>query len=463
MYRFWLKMLAGLLFGYMLLDRGFAHFGVPPVYVGELVLLPGILMALVPGAIMPALRTPLGLLYVVFALFNLGCALPYLGRYGVDTVRDSAIWIYGIFFLLASSLLIRRPKMLMRIPITYGRFLVWYTPMLCALMMARFLLHADDETEGGTRLFSIKMGDMGAHLAGVFAFLLLSLDLLWQRSDAKPRASVRYLITATGALAAFVFVSSVNRGGMLSVMIAVFFVALLARKISWGRAGIVLGIAVVGVLIIFGAAGAKVHISAARTLSLDQIETNISSVFNPQGSSNTATSNTAKWRLDWWKKIVGYTFGGSYFWTGKGYGVNLADSDGFQLGKEDVLRAPHNSSMTLLARSGVPGFTLWVALLLTFAFQMIRLVLHAQRHDRPVWSRIALWCFVYWLAMIVDSCFDVALEGPQLGIWFWSLTGFGVALQTVYKERFAYPEHIRVANFAPDNDWSRVPTQPLAQ
>ena len=36
-------------------------------------------------------------------------------------------------------------------------------------------------------------------------------------------------------------------------------------------------------------------------------------------------------RLDWWKEIVTYTINGKYFWTGKGFGVNLADDDGFQV------------------------------------------------------------------------------------------------------------------------------------
>lgn len=448
MYKFWLKTLAVLLFGYMTLDRGFAHFGVSPIYVGELLLVPGLLMALVPGAISPALRTPLGALYVIFALFNLLCSIPYVDRYGADTLRDSAIWIYGLFFLIVASLLIRRPKMLLRTPAAYGRLLVWYTPILCVLLALRFLLHAGDENEGGTRFFSIKMGDLGAHLAGVFAFLLLSLDLLWQDSDSAPRASVRYVITAAGGFVALVFVSSVNRGGMLSVVTAVAVVAILARKISWGRWGVILAGALVAILLVFGAAGAKLRISNGRTLSLDQLETNVSSVFTPGNSANTATSNTARWRLEWWKKIIDYTFFGPYFWTGKGYGVNLADSDGFQLGSGNLLRAPHNSSMTILARSGVPGFGLWLALLFTFSVQMIRLVLHAKRRHRNVWSRIALWCYVYWLAMVVDSCFDVALEGPQLGIWFWCLMGFGVALQSVYKDSFAFEDEPRREGFA---------------
>ena len=444
MYRLWLIALFCLLVGYMTMDRGFAHIGVPPVYIGEVVLLPGFLMALVPGAIMPALRTPLGMLYVVFALFNMTCcAIPYLSIYGADTVRDSAIWIYGLFFLLVGSLLVRRPAMLMRAPFAYGRYLLWYTPILAILLVLRYVLHANDETTGGTNWLSIKTGDVGAHLGGVFAFLLLSLDMLWQRPDSRPRASVRFVITAACALVGFVFVSSVNRGGMLAVFTSVLLVTVLAPKISWGRAGVILAGAVVAIFLVFGAAGTEVRISNGRTLSLDQIETNISSVFFPSDSANTATSNTAKWRMEWWKKIVGYTFGGSYFWTGKGYGINLADADGFQLGKDDLLRAPHNSSMTILARSGVPGFLMWIGLLLTFGTQMVRLVLHARRHNRPVWSRVALWCFAYWVAMIVDSCFDVALEGPQLGIWFWSLMGFGTALQAVYKERFVFARSTR--------------------
>lgn len=450
MYKFWLKALAVLLFGYMTLDRGFAHFGVAPLYVGEVILIPGLLMALVPGAISPALKTPLGILYVIFACFNLGCSVPYVDRYGMDTVRDSAIWIYGLFFLIVASLLIRRPKMLMRAPAVYGRLLLWYTPILCVLLALRFLFHAGDENEGGTRFFAIKMGDLGAHLAGVFAFLLLSLDLLWQSSDSRPRASIRYVITAAGGIISLVFVSSVNRGGMLSVVTAVALVTLLARKVSWGRWGVMLAAAMVAIFLVFGAAGAKLRISNSRTISLDQLETNVGSVFTPQSSANTATSNTARWRLDWWKKIVDYTFFGPYFWTGKGYGVNLADSDGFQLGSGDLLRAPHNSSMTVLARSGVPGFGLWLALLLTFSFQMIRLALHAKRRQRIVWSHIALWCYVYWLAMVVDSCFDVALEGPQLGIWFWCLMGFGVALQTIYKDNFdSVDEMMRYGSPAP--------------
>ena len=36
---------------------------------------------------------------------------------------------------------------------------------------------------------------------------------------------------------------------------------------------------------------------------------------------------------------------------------------------------------------------------------------------------------------MIDASFDVALEGPMLGIWFWSLFGLGIASTMVYRAR----------------------------
>jgi hypothetical protein len=40
------------------------------------------------------------------------------------------------------------------------------------------------------------------------------------------------------------------------------------------------------------------------------------------------------------------------------------------------------------------------------------------------------WIFAYWLAALVNASFDVYLEGPQGGIWFWSVIGLGIAAAT---------------------------------
>jgi hypothetical protein len=43
-------------------------------------------------------------------------------------------------------------------------------------------------------------------------------------------------------------------------------------------------------------------------------------------------------------------------------------------------------------------------------------------------AAIGGWILVYWTAMMVDTSFDPYLEGPQGGIWFWTLFGLGMVV-----------------------------------
>jgi hypothetical protein len=151
-------------------------------------------------------------------------------------------------------------------------------------------------------------------------------------------------------------------------------------------------------------------------------------------SREPALEATKSFRLHWWKEIVSYTVTGPYFWTGKGFGVNLADDDGFQVVADHSLRSPHNGHMTILARMGVPGLALWIALQAMFGVHLLRAFWWARHRGGPRWSRwaqIDAWLLAYWIAMVINMAFDVYLEGPQGGIWFWSVLGLGIAALTI--------------------------------
>ena len=63
-----------------------------------------------------------------------------------------------------------------------------------------------------------------------------------------------------------------------------------------------------------------------RPVSAHQIVENAKSIV---GQSGQQTEGTKQWRLDWWDIIINDTFHGPNFWTGRGFGLNLADADGF--------------------------------------------------------------------------------------------------------------------------------------
>ncbi len=81
---------------------------------------------------------------------------------------------------------------------------------------------------------------------------------------------------------------------------------------------------------------------------------------------------TRNWRLSWWRTIVKYTTTAHLWYRGKGFGINLANDDGFQVERDNSLRNPHNVQMTYLARAGYPGLVLWLAVQVAWAFAVAR-------------------------------------------------------------------------------------------
>jgi O-antigen ligase len=212
------------------------------------------------------------------------------------------------------------------------------------------------------------------------------------------------------------------------------------------RIGRLLTILGVGSMLVLAMAALDVRFTppgAPRELSLDILSRSLMSVVTE--SERTDLENTKGWRLNWWRRIWEYTANGPYFWTGKGYGINLADSDGFQVGtRDEPLRSPHNSHLTFLARSGVPGFLLWLLVQGTWAFLMARSYVRARTFG-GLWPGIFAWLLAYWLAFMIEAGFDVSLEGPMTGIPFWTIFGLGWGCQMEFNRRITMATRMVVA------------------
>jgi O-antigen ligase len=151
---------------------------------------------------------------------------------------------------------------------------------------------------------------------------------------------------------------------------------------------------------------------------------------------------TREWRLNWWKDIINYTVHGRYFWTGKGFGINLAEDDGYEVLKGGELRSPHNGHMVILARSGVPGATLWLLTQGVWITAIVSAYLRARKLNDRRWCAVFAFILAYWTGFMVNASFDVFLEGPMGGVWFWSLYGIGLSASWIFKHspETMYPE-----------------------
>jgi O-Antigen ligase len=410
-----------LLAGYALFGKGFAYLGIPPYgYVGELGLLLGI-MTLCTVLHLGLWRLSVTWLLAAFMLWGLIRTIPYIGTYGIDTLRDAVIWGYGVYAFAVATVVLRF-NAFEKVAELYGRAL----PIFLVLAPAMFALYyfAGDliprwpwGPEDGVSIILPKAGDLGAQYAGAFPFLLSGL------SGATLGVPL-FALWVVGAAPLIAF----SRGALVTIASAVGLVMLLRPALKTYYA---LSIAVVCMLFVFLVMSAgNIGLSdRGRIVSAEQIWQNIESIFSNDVRPDLNLEGTKRWREMWWDKIVDYTFEGEYFWTGKGFGINLADADGFQTDLTDhTLRSPHNVNMTILARSGVPGLLLWAALQLTFALKLLLSFFRDRKANRPRLAAMEFWVLLYWLAFIINGSFDVFLEGPQGGIWFWSIVGFGLAL-----------------------------------
>ncbi len=429
-----------LLTGYAFFDKAFAYIGVFPLFVSEAVLAVAVLHLVVSYS---RLRlTWLHVLLIAFMAWGLARTVPYIGEDGINALRDGTLWGYGLFALAFSAAI--SAKHFERIRSLYNwsilPFLFW-TPL--AVVIGRVYGDQIPAVFGSNvSALSLKAGDVGVQLGGIGAFVFAGLH----RGFLTRRAVLVLLLTLW--LVGVAVVGSANRGAFLAATSGLSVLLLLRpswRLVTSFIAAVVLAAGIVVSL-------PEVNVASQRTLSLGQIADNVMSIVVDTGSSQ--LEGSVEWRTAWWNTIIAYTLDGPYFWTGKGFGVNLADDDGFQVDSFGTLRSPHSAHLNVLARMGVPGLALWLLLQAGFGASMLRSYFRARRHGATLWCQIDVWLLAFWLAMIVNASVDVFFEGPQGGIWFWSIFGLGLAAIGIQKSAFeemdraAAPAGLSVASLA---------------
>jgi hypothetical protein len=420
--RAFLACLLVLLVGYAFLGRGFAHTAIGPVFIGEPVVALAVVALLVGGRVR---IDGLHLLLLGFMLLGLVRTVPYLHTYGIDALRDAVVWGYGLIAVALSNVLTRRS-----LETTVRLYAVLIVPFV--LFVPLLAAAASTQVPGeAVPLLTLKPGDVAVHLGGVAGFALAGLT-----RSAAPLARARELLLLPAWLIAFGIASSYGRAALAAASFAVAGAATLKAPFRLTREAAVP--AVIGLTVMVAVALARPSFTrddVRASVSLDSIALNALSIVVE--TDDERREGTEEFRLRWWGQILAYTLTGDYFLGGKGFGINLADDDGFQLLSDHSLRAPHNSHLTILARMGVPGFVLWVTLQIAFAVSLIAAARRQRTKERGLYLGVMVWLFAYWVAMITNTAFDPYIESPQGGVWFWSVFGMGLAVLRLAREEAA--------------------------
>ncbi|WP_220188212.1 O-antigen ligase family protein, partial [Pseudonocardia pini] len=411
-----------LLAGYLFLDKAFAYLHVPgtPLYVGELVLALGI-AGLVAST--GYLRIPLrdeSLLWVLllFVLWGAIRTVPGVRAYGIDAVRDSALWYYSLFALVIVAAMARSPEILDRLWSGLARISPWLLLWLpLAVVLVPFSARAPTMPFSDISVLSHKSGN-----AGTAALLVIAGLWLAPRGRSPGRAAWTML-----GLLIIALVATQNRGGLIGTLAgaSVWLSFHHDRLRMLAKAGVVGVIA----LTLFSLLAVDVPIPGlqGRSFSTTQLVNNVLSLTGSADAPGNL-SGTVDGRQQLWSRVVERQVNEGELVDGAGFGPNLASEVGVYDEGTTKLRNPHNSHLNILARMGVLGFGLWVALWAGWYWRLVGAVGRLKRQGLHTRRQTAALCMTVATTVLVSTFFDPQLEGAQVAALLWTVFGIGVVV-----------------------------------
>ncbi|MBW4557545.1 MAG: O-antigen ligase family protein [Trichormus sp. ATA11-4-KO1] len=395
------------LLGYALCGRGFSYWGIPPAYIGEITLLFGLITLSINKSIPKILKLPQTWFLIIFMLWCCINTIPYFPQYGLDSIRDAALWYYCSFALIIAALLVGKPHRFTFIINQYERFSRIFIILMPFIWLISRTISLPRVPGSAVEIITLKPADTMTHLSTITAFFIGS-NLL--------RLQTAFFILVFLINLAVVGTSS-NRSGILAFLNAFSFISFTKYKNS--KIWKILTILIFVILVLF----------IINPEIFEPLFVRINSIF----VDNQERQGSKEYRLEWWTYIIDTTIFGDYFWTGRGFGFNLGAGIGFDPIGGGIVRSPHNGHITVLGRTGVPGLVLWLLVQLSWAGTILAKYLQCRAKGQTKWAGIFLTLLAYWVACMTVTTFEVIIEGPTGGIWLWTMYGVGLAAIKIYK------------------------------
>lgn len=409
--------------GYLALGKGFAYFGVPPLFIGEVTL-----VVLFLAAVRSDLRAPSGpspmaaLLLGMGGLLHAVVDLLYTDIEPVETLRGLAIVYYALFAVLAHGWLTEHERFtsfdetVAAIQRLLLRSVFVVVPILTflSLRLVGILKWSPKWPGSGIPVLLTKPPDIGVALAFVLPFVRTGLA---QARTAAARLARWQVMAAAWAVTALL-ISARSRAGLIAVFVGIAFTFGFTARTAIRTVG-----GLVSIYVVLWITG--LHLNAGgRTLSARGLTDSLLSIVAPDQASTASFSQTTDWRSRWWTSILHDAWTQRSWFRGPGWGINLARkygvSSNIDLPQEFVaLRLPHNMVIGLIGRVGfvLAGLYVAVPVLALVASRSARL--HASLRDQPL-RRAVQGGLVAGFAVGLT---DVYLESPQGAILFWLFCG----------------------------------------
>lgn len=405
----WSRLAGFLLAGYLAMGRSFAYLGVPPFFIGEIVL--GAFLLLKPrvalGTWAAALlrASPLNVLglsllvFVAYGVWQLGRGM-LSGFPMIDALKTFTFNYYTLYLFMGIWIGLHAPDFMPKLV----RVIAWVNGIY-GLIYLVWLRHVDIYLPGfgaqDVPLFGAPAGQVMViigllcferNLRAVWFILLLNvvLTLVWQ-------VRAEWAGLAVGLLA----------WGFLT--------GRLGRVVAIGMTGLaVLGMLALADIRLPGRTG-EVSLSENLARVIAPFDLELASQLSPSAKYH---AGTAEWRTLWWDGIWHSVHSRPTLEAfGHGYGFPLVSVAPATAGYKQSTRTPHSLFHYAL------GYTGWVGVV-AFGFLQFAILKLLWRSYRLTGQAVGL---AWWVMAMVRFSFEEGLESPMKAVPFYLLVGICMA------------------------------------
>jgi hypothetical protein len=406
----WPQIAGFLVVGYLCMGRSFAYLGIPPLFIGEIVLVAFLLLkprvALGTWATSLLRASPMNelglalLVFVAYGVWQVGRGVSN-GHSFIETMKFFIFNYYTIYLFMGIWVGLQAPENLQKLV----RIIAWVNGIY-GLIFIVALRHVVGHMPGSdVPLFSPPAGQEAA-IVGLLCF---------ERNFRK----VWFVLVLNITVAMVWQVRAEWVGLALGIFAWGFFTGRLGKVVAIGMAGLaVLGMLEFLDINLAGRNGESVSLSENVARIIAPIDLELAKEFSPNAAWH---AGTAEWRQLWWRQIWASSRSAPMLEAfGHGYGFDL-----FGLAPEEVrggqedwgVRTPHSVFFYAL------GYTGWVGVAL-FAFLQLAILRLLWRSYRVSGQPAGV---VLWITLTATAFFEAGFDTPFRAIPFYLVWGMAIA------------------------------------
>ena len=402
---------------YLLLNWGFMQLRIPPVAggglpVGEIVLLMYLVTINYTGVLGRLSLTIPMLPFAVWWLFGVGRALFDFSQHGTWALRDAAHVLESLF-LLVGFVFAGQPK-------SFDRFFDWLPKMLVVCVLYGMLYPLRDQL---WNLSPTIMSGSGYPAPIFFSMANTSQMLFMAAIYLILFHSNRLLANVVAVMIIGYTVAVFQARTLYLILFAIFAFLAFYRRSTVGNLGI-LAVLSAFLLALITLVGLHFQGRLGATFSAEFLVAHFLAIFgicDPSFQGVCSAAEGVDQRIQWWTKIYNSMIGDPFsLLLGLGYGLPLTDFHG-STGAQ--VREPHNSYITVVARTGIIGAVCWAAMMLSLLQRWHRTFIHCRRLDWREGENRLMVLMVFFICTWVLALGEDGFEKPYNIIPFYFFWG----------------------------------------